>query len=198
MYDTKTAWTWHPIAIAVGLGLIAFGAFVLINPSTTLSTIAIILGVVLVLRAIVFLFSATKSLGAQDKTRATFGYIAGGVFAIIGVIMLVRPDVLMDALFVVAAIVFILDSLTNLLLLPRLWKLNPALAVLAGLGNLLVLASAVMLLIDPTLGWYSQNLGLGVGIAAWGVTYAVYGTGAVTSSRSDSDETAHISAASAE
>ncbi|VEI13137.1 DUF308 domain-containing protein [Trueperella bialowiezensis] len=180
LYNTKTAWTWHPIAIAVGLGLIALGVFMLINPRATLSTVALILGVVLVLRAVVFLFSATKSLGAGNKSQATLGYIAGGVLAIVGLVLIISPDILLNALFAVAAIVFILDSLTNLLLLPRLWELNRPLAVAAGLANALVLAAAIMMLLNPELGWYSQNLGLGVGMTAWGATYAFYGIGAAT------------------
>lgn len=178
VYEAKNHWTWHPVAMLAGIALMVISVVLLVNPSTTLATIALVLGAVLILRAVVTFFSATKALGAEEKSQATVGYIVGGFLLILGIILVLRPPFIIGGLFYVAAVVFILDTLSNLFLLPKLWQHNGAIAIIAGVANVMVLAAAIMLLIDPSLDWYTQTIGLGVGMFAWGVDYLMFGVAA--------------------
>ncbi|MDP9800993.1 uncharacterized membrane protein HdeD (DUF308 family) [Arcanobacterium wilhelmae] len=177
-FSTKNKWTWHPISILVGLAMAALGVVVIVKPNATLDLVAIIVGVVLLVRAVLEAFTSTKELGAGDKSSATVGYVIAGVLAIVGVVMLARPAFAVNGLFYVISVLLILDALTNFIRLRQLWVHNPVMAGIAGLAGVGAVAASVLVLTDYQASWFSQIVGVGVGLFALGLTYLMYGIAA--------------------
>ncbi len=173
--DTKNVWTWHWLAIIVGLVLLAFGVFAMANPEATFSTISIVLGIAIVVRAVMVIVSGFRHQGADEQARANTSFVLGGFLAIVGVVFLFRPEFSNEILIYIAAVIFLLDALSNVFLLPRLWRHNGSMLVLAALSNIVTLVAAVMLLVQPALSWFTVPLGVGIALFSSGITYIIFG-----------------------
>lgn len=175
LYDAKYGWTWHWIAIVVGLLLIGFGAFMTITPEATITTVGLVIGVTIIVRALMVIAGGFRNQGAQKNKQANIAFIVGALLAILGVVFIVGPQFSRDLVAYGGAILLILDALTNFMLVGRLVRRNIWLGIAGIVANLVAIAAAVGVLIEPDWSWWNMPTGLGISVFGLGLAYVFFG-----------------------
>ncbi|MFP7697243.1 DUF308 domain-containing protein [Trueperella sp. LYQ143] len=175
----KENWTWHWMALPLAIVMIVLGVFVIARPESTLDTIFIALGAIVLLRAGMLAISTLRARNDAESGSSNAGFVIAAVLLIIGIFLIVRLQFAIDALILVAAGLLILDSLSNMTLWPRLLRHNGAMLIISVLATAVTIAAAAALFMRPEWSWFSTQLGIGVGLFAEGVTYLLFGIAAL-------------------
>lgn len=172
---TKQQWTWHWAALIVAIAMMAIGVFVMVNPEATIGTISLVIGIVVVLRAILLIINGLRVKNTEDSMITVSALVFGVAVLIVGIILIARPEFASDALLYIAALVLIVDALANIALWPRLNRHNGAMLAISVIATAVVLAASIMLLVRPEFDWFTLPLGAGVALFGEGVNYALFG-----------------------
>lgn len=175
LYDHKHGWTWHWIALVVGALLIGFGVFMIVTPEATVATLALVVGIAIIIRALMVIAGGFRSQGAQKPKQANIAFILGGLLLIVGIVFVVQPEFSHELVVYGAAILFILDALSNFVLIPRLIRHNVWVGIAGIVANVVAIGAAVAVLFQPDWSWFTVPLGLGVSVFGLGLAYVLFG-----------------------
>ena len=134
--------------IGLGLLMIAGAVWAITQPATALNTLMVILGLMLLLRGtagIVPYYRLKDKPILKDKA----GLALGVLLIILGILMLVVPDFLAPTLKWAAAGAFALTAARGLIAFKAMRAKNRSLSTLSLALNLALLASSILLVLNP-------------------------------------------------
>jgi len=166
----KTDW----MAVLVGIVMILLSILVLSHPGSTITTLAAIVGVVALVRGIMFLveYNSVKDL---SHGRATLSLFLGILLIVLGALFLIGPEFVLDVFVYIAAIWFIAEAIQNLVATGPYKNVSNSLYVFSVTLNVLLLIGAVVLLFRPDIVWLSVSVIIGILLMIAGLGYLVNG-----------------------
>jgi len=160
------------ISLLVGFVLIIGGIFSLSNPLATFLTLAIMLGIVVLVRGIMLIVVFFK-LENRTGAKVFFALILGILLAITGVIFLFRPLFAANVFAFIIAIWFIVDAINNLINADRLKPAGKGIYFLSIVFNVLVLFGGIILVLHPLIAGLSVAVMIGITLLVFGVNHIV-------------------------
>jgi len=160
------------ITLLVGLVLIIGGIFSLSHPVATFLTLAIMLGIVVLVRGIMLIVAFFK-LDDRTGAKVFFALILGVLLVITGVVFLFRPLFAANVFAFIIAIWFILDAIYNLINADRLKSAGRGIYFLSIAFNVLVLFGGIMLILHPLIAGLSVAVMIGITLLVFGVNHVV-------------------------
>ena len=160
------------ISLLVGFVLIIGGIFSLSNPLATFLTLAIMLGIVVLVRGIMLIVAYFK-LENRTGAKVFFALILGILLAITGVIFLFRPLFATNVFAFIIAIWFIVDAINNLINADRLKPAGKGIYFLSIVFNVLVLFGGIILVLHPLIAGLSVAVIIGITLLVFGVNHIV-------------------------
>jgi len=166
----KTDW----MAVLVGIVMILLSILVLSHPGSTITTLAAIVGVVALVRGIMFLVDY-NSVKVLSHGRATLSLFLGILLIVLGALFLIGPEFVLDVFVYIAAIWFIAEAIQNLVATGPYKNVSNSLYVFSVTLNVLLLIGAVVLLFRPDIVWLSVSVIIGILLMIAGLGYLVNG-----------------------
>jgi len=160
------------ISLLVGFVLIIGGIFTLIDPRATFLTLAIMLGIVVLVRGIMLIVAFFK-LENRTGAKVFFGLILGIFLAITGIILLFSPLFATSVFTFIIAIWFIVGAINNLINAYRLKPAGKGIYFLSIVFNLVVLFGGIMLVLHPLIVGLSVAVMIGIILLVFGVNHIV-------------------------
>ncbi|MBP8614252.1 MAG: DUF308 domain-containing protein [Firmicutes bacterium] len=166
----KTDW----MAVLGGIVMILLSILVLSHPGSTITTLAAIVGVVSIVRGIMFIvdYNSIKDL---SHGRATFSLFMGILLIVLGGLFLVGPEFILNVFVYIAAIWFIAEAIQNLVATGAYKNVSNSLYVFSVTLNVLLLVGGVVLLFKPDIIWLSISMIIGILLMIAGLGYLVHG-----------------------
>ncbi len=162
------------MAVLGGIVMILLSILVLSHPDSTITTLAAIVGVVALVRGIMFLvdYNSVKDL---SHGRATLSLFLGILLIVLGVLFLIGPEFVLNIFVYIAAIWFIAEAIQNLVASSSYKDMNNSFYVFRVTLNVLLLIGAVILLFRPDIVWLSVSVIIGILLMIAGLGYLVNG-----------------------
>lgn len=160
------------ISLLVGFVLVIGGVFSLIDPLTAFLTLAIMLGIVVLVRGILLIVSFFK---AENRTGAKvfFALVLGILLVITGIIFLFRTVFATNVFAFIIAIWFIVDAINNLINADRLKPAGKGIYFLSIVFNVFVFIGGVILVLHPLIAGLSVEVMIGITLLVFGVNHIV-------------------------
>jgi uncharacterized membrane protein HdeD (DUF308 family) len=170
----KTNW----IDILTGFIMIIASIFAFTNPNATITTLAMIAGIIIMLRGIVLIFDyirLRKILSVMTAMNTSFTLVFGIILILFGSILLITPSFFITLFAVVIAIWCITDAIQGLALVHIYKEIHPGLFIFGIIFNLLLLTCGLMLVLKPIIAIFSLSFLLGCSLMLAGIRHMVYG-----------------------
>ncbi|PZC51663.1 MULTISPECIES: HdeD family acid-resistance protein [unclassified Mesotoga] len=160
------------ISLLVGFFLVIGGVFSFSHPLATFSTLAIMLGIVVLVRGIVLIVAFFK---VENRTGAKvfFALVLGIFLVITGIIFLFRPLFAANVFAFIIAIWFIVDAINNLINADRIKPAGKGIYFLSIVFNVFVLIGGVILVLHPLIAGLSVAVLIGITLLVFGVNHIV-------------------------
>ena len=162
------------MAVLGGIVMIILSILILTNPDSTIAALAAIVGVVAVVRGIMFLVDYNKSKDLSHG-RATLSLFLGILLIVLGVLFLIGPEFILSIFVYIAAIWFIAEGIQNLVAIRSHENTNNSFYLVRVILNILLLIGAVILLFRPDIAWLSVTVITGILLMIAGLGYLVNG-----------------------
>ena len=162
------------MAVLGGIVMIVLGILVLSHPDSTITTLAAIVGVVVLVRGIMFLVEYNNARNLNQGGATLFLFL-GILLIALGVLFLIGPEFVLNAFVYIAAIWFIAEGIQNLVAIRSHENTNNSFYLVRVILNILLLIGAVILLFRPDIAWLSVTVITGILLMIAGLGYLVNG-----------------------
>lgn len=166
----KTDW----MSIVGGIVMIILSILILSHPDSTIAVLAAIVGVVAIVRGIMFLIDYKNSRDLSHG-RATLPLFWGILLIVLGALFMIGPEFLLNIFVYIAAIWFIAEAIQNLVAIRSHENTNNSFYLVRVILNVLLLIGAVILLFRPDIAWLSVTVITGILLMIAGLGYLVNG-----------------------
>lgn len=166
----KKSFNW--ISLLVGIVLIVGSIFAFMNPVATFLTLAIMLGIVAVVRGLMLIIAFFR---VNDRTtiKVWFFLIVGILLTILGIIFLFRPAFAAVVFAIMVAVWFIVDAVNNLINIDRIKPAGKGIYFLSIVLNLLLLVGGIIIALHPWIVGISIPIIIGMALMASGIQHLV-------------------------
>jgi len=162
------------MAVLGGIVMIVLGILVLSHPDSTITTLAAIVGVVVLVRGIMFLVEYNNARNLNQGGATLFLFL-GILLIALGVLFLIGPEFVLNAFVYIAAIWFIAEAIQNLLTTRSDKDESHSFYIFRLTLNVLLLIGAVILLFRPDIVWLSVSVIMCILLMIAGLGYLVNG-----------------------
>lgn len=162
----KKGFNW--IALLVGIVLIVGSVFAFMNPVATFLTLAIMLGIVAVVRGLMLIVAFFR-ISERTTFKVWFFLIVGILLTILGVIFLFRPAFAAIVFAFMIAAWFIFDAINNLINIDRMKPSGNGIYFLSIALNLLFLVGGIITALHPWIVGISIPIIIGISLMSSGI-----------------------------
>ncbi|MBC7088497.1 MAG: DUF308 domain-containing protein [Tissierellales bacterium] len=162
------------IYIVGGLIMIVASIFAFVNPLATVTTLAMVIGAVSVVRGVMMII-AYWNLKEEFSFRSKFMLFFGIVLTLFGILLLFKTEFAINILTYAVAIWFIVEAIQNFFSIGIYKKLSPAVYTTSLVMNILLLLFGLLLLFNPFITWITVSVLIGLILLIAGLNYFVYG-----------------------
>jgi len=134
--ESRFDWT----NLLIGILMIIVGILVLTNPAATMTTLAILVGIAVLISGVIFLFKYKES---------TANLIYGIIAIILGIILLTRPAFAVSALGFIIGIWFFIEGVLGLTRAGFYKLISSAMYITSIILNVLLLIAGFLIILNP-------------------------------------------------
>ena len=158
--EQRFDWT----SMLIGVLMIIVGILILTNPAATMTTLAIFVGVAVLVSGVIFLFKYKES---------TANLIYGIIAIILGIILLARPAFAVSALGFIIGIWFFIDGVLGLTRAGFYKLISSTLYITSIILNVLLLIAGFLIILNPFIAALSLPMMTGIALLVAGVMHVV-------------------------
>ena len=156
--ESRFDWT----NLLIGILMIIVGILVLTNPAATMTTLAILVGIAVLISGVIFLFKYKES---------TANLIYGIIAIILGIILLTRPAFAVSALGFIIGIWFFIDGVLGLTRAGFYKLISSAMYITSIILNVLLLIAGFLIILNPFVAALSLPVLTGIALLIAGVMH---------------------------
>jgi len=156
--ESRFDWT----NLLIGILMIIVGILVLTNPAATMTTLAILVGIAVLISGVIFLFKYKES---------TANLIYGIIAIILGIILLTRPAFAVSALGFIIGIWFFIEGVLGLTRAGFYKLVSSAMYIISIILNVLLLIAGLLIILNPFVAALSLPVLTGIALLIAGVMH---------------------------
>ncbi|MHC1772541.1 MAG: HdeD family acid-resistance protein [Flexilinea sp.] len=160
------------LSLLVGIILIIGSVFALKDPTATFLTLAIMLGIAVIVRGLMLVITYYR-IKDLNSFKLKVNLVIGILLIIVGIIFLFRPIFATNLFTYIVAVWFIVDAINNLIGVRLLKPFGSIPYFCSLILNILLLIGGIILLFNPLIVGLSIPLIIGVSLLVSGIEYVI-------------------------
>ncbi|TFZ40337.1 hypothetical protein E4100_04480 [Soehngenia longivitae] len=157
-----------------GLIMIVASIAAFVNPLATVTTLAMIIGAVSLVRGIMLIISYWN-IKEEFNFKAKFMLFFGILLTLFGILLLFKTEFAINIMTYAVAVWFIVEAIQNFFSIGDYKKFSSAIYTTNIVINILLLLFGILLLLNPLITWITVSVLIGLILLVAGLNYLIYG-----------------------